>query len=271
MNRGLMLKAAREMGPPTLLLGLGLLLVEGILAFVLPTFQQEIGEVLHRMALIQRFLKALLGTELPGEVGPDFLVALRWVHPVVLALLWAHAIICCTRVPAGEVDRGTVDILLSLPVSRWRLFFSESVVWLGSGIVLVAMALAGSALGSARVSADLRPSSARLAVVIVNLACLYLAVGGLTWLVSALSDRRGRAIAVVFAIVLASFLLNYLAQFWRPAQRLSFLSVLSYYRPMLILQDGAWPMKDLVVLGAAAAASWLSAGWVFSRRDLMSV
>jgi len=31
-----------------------------------------------------------------------------------LALTWAHALLCCTRVPAGDVDRGTADILFGL-------------------------------------------------------------------------------------------------------------------------------------------------------------
>jgi len=46
-------------------------------------------------------------------------------------------------------------------------------------------------------------------LVMANFFGVYLAVGGIAFLVSALSDRRGRAMAVVFAIVLASFLLNF--------------------------------------------------------------
>jgi hypothetical protein len=89
--------------------------------------------------------------------------------------------------------------------------------------------------------------------------------------VSALSDRRGRAITLVFAVVLASFLLNYLAQFWSVAEKVSFLSILTYYRPLVILRDGSCPVKDMAILLTIASLLWSAAGVVFARRDLCTV
>ena len=77
--------------------------------------------------------------------------------------------------------------------------------------------------------------------------------------------------AAVFVLVLASFLLNYLAQFWEPARRIRHLSLLTYHRPLLALRDGVWPILDLAVLGSLAAASWIAGGIVFARRDLSTV
>ena len=263
-----MLKALRETWAVTLLFGLGLGLVEALLAIALPSLQRQLGDLLERLGFVQQFLKVLVGMDVAGELGPDLFVALRWVHPVVLALLWAHAIIHCTRLPAGEVDRGTIDVLLGLPISRWSLFVSESLIWLTCAVAVLMMGLAGSLVGGTRNPPEYRPELGRVAMVLVNLGFLYLAVGGLAWCVSALSDHRGRAIAVVFAVVLGSFLINYLAQLWKPAERLSVLSVLTYYRPLFILRDGAWPAKDLAVLGGTALVVWSAAGWTFSRRDL---
>jgi hypothetical protein len=102
--------------------------------------------------------------------------------------------------------------------------------------------------------------------VLVNLLCLYAAVGAAGWFCSALSERRGRAIGVVFVFVLASFLLNFLAQFWEPAKRVEFLGILRYYRPLFILRDGSWPVRDLVVLLSVAIVLWVSAGLILARR-----
>jgi ABC-2 type transport system permease protein len=263
-----MLKALRETWLVTLLFGLGLGLVEALLAVALPTLQRQLGDLLERLGFVQQFLKVLVGMDVAGPLGPDLFVALRWIHPVVLALVWAHAIIHCTRVPAGEVDRGTIDVLLAMPVSRWGLYVSESVVWMASAGVVLTLGLAGSMVGERGNPPETQPTPAHVGIVLVNLACLYGAVGGVAWLVSALSDHRGRAIAVVFAVVVASFLINYLAQLWKPAERLSVLSVLTYYRPLFILRDGAWPSKDLAILGGTALVTWSAAGWTFSRRDL---
>ena len=101
-----------------------------------------------------------------------------------------------------------------------------------------------------------------------NLYCVYLAVGGIAWLVSAGSDRRGRAIAVIFALLLISFLLNFLAQFWAPARQIAFLSVMHYYQPARILSSGHFPYRDVLILSVSRAASWMLGCEVFARRNI---
>lgn len=272
MNRGLLLKAVRELVPPTLLLGLAIMVVEIVLAYVLPTLQRQIPTQMLQIPFVRTILQAILGAQLSGPIGPDILSAICWVHPVVLALLAAHAIISCTRVPAGEVDRGTIDVLLSLPVSRTGLFVSDTAVWMLSGLVMLGLALVGNAIGATwALAPELRPSAPKLAYIALNLLSLYFAAGGLAWLASALSDRRGWAMGVVFAILLASFLINFLAEFWTPAKQVSFLSVLTYYRPLYILRDGTPRWSDIAILAGAGGALWAAAGVVFHRRDLSTL
>src|SRR5437868_12941651 len=129
MNRGLIIRAFRELWPTTLVLGLVLLNVEAILAFVLPKFGAQMAQEWLQLDFARGIMQAMLGTEIADRIGPQMFQAMAWVHPVPLALAWAHALLCCTRVPAGEVERGTADILLGLPISRWELFFSETSVW----------------------------------------------------------------------------------------------------------------------------------------------
>ena len=91
----------------------------------------------------------------------------------------------------------------------------------------------------------------------VNLYCVYVAVGGIAFLVSAWSDRPGQAIAIVFALLLISFLFNFLAQFWGPAKQVAFLSVMQYYQPARILSSGDFPVRDVLILLAIGGTSWL--------------
>ncbi len=271
MNRGLLIRAFRESWPATLLLGLVLMAVEAALAFVLPRFGSQLAEQWLQLDFVRGIVQAMLGTEIAGRVGPQIFQSVAWVHPVVLALTWAHALVSCTRVPAGEVDRGTADVLLGLPVSRWEVFFSETLVWLVCGASILAAALAGNLLGAQGLLREDRPQLSRLFVVLTNLFCLYAAVGGLTWLVSSFSDRRGRAMTSVFLVLLALFLLNYLAQFWGPLEKIAFLSPLHYHRPVTVLGSGVWPWRDMGVLLASGGVMWLAAGAVFARRDLCTV
>jgi ABC-2 type transport system permease protein len=262
------LKSARELLPATLMLGLAIMLAEGVLGYVLPTFAKQLVGDLTAIPFLQSVFKALVGAEITEGAGPEMFTAVAWVHPVPLALLWAHAALGSTRVPAGEVDRGTVDVLLGLPVSRWGVYASDSAAWVASGVLLIGAALAGNWIGSLWLPGAARPDYPRVGVVLVNLLAMYLAVGALGYLCSSLSNRRGWAMGVVFAIVVASFLVNYLAQFWTPAQRVEFLSVLRYYKPLFVMREGAWPWGKMGVLGGVAGVLWVVGGVITARRDL---
>lgn len=268
MNRGLMLKAAVEIRTSTLLCGGLLCGVEAILAYVLPTFQAQFSENLRQIRFLQTFFSAMLGVDASEQFGPEAFMAFPWVHPVVLALVWAHALVCCTRLPAGEIEQGTADVTFTLPVTRWEILRSETAVWLAASLTVMAMILLGNTVGGSYAVAAEHAEGARTLIVLANLWCLHLAVGGLSWLVSALSNRRGVAITVAFVLLLASFLLNYLAQFWEFAKRIAFLGLLDYYRPLVILRDGIMPWRDMAILLMAAILLWTAAGVVFTRRDV---
>ena len=268
MNRGLILKTLRETWPWTLLFALAVGGVEVLLAHILPTFFGEGSAAFLQFGFFRTILEGLLGTEVGSALGPEMVTSIAWVHPLVMTLIWAHAIWFCTRVPAGEVDRGTVDVLLSLPVSRTRLYVCESAVWAVAGLAVVTMALVGNLIGGRFAPPELRGTPRQLIVVVVNLFCLYLVVGSATLLVSALSDRRGRAVGAAIAFILLSTLVDSLAPFWEPAGRVAFLCITSYYWPLPILQGEPWPVADMLVLTAVAIGCWLGAAVVFVRRDL---
>ena len=86
-----------------------------------------------------------------------------------------------------------------------------------------------------------------------------------------MGDRRGRAMTIVFLVLLALFLLNYLAQFWQPLEKFVVLSPLHYHRPVNVLSRGAWPWRDMAVLLGVGGVLWLAGGIVFARRDLCTV
>jgi len=271
VNRGVMTKTWREIRWITLFFGLGLAVLELLLTYIIPTAFGAVPAEWFQVSFFQDFLKGLLGTQIGDVVGPRALTSLPWVHPVALALLWAHEIAICTQLPAGETDRGTIDVLLGLPVSRTRAYLSVTVVWLAAGLFVVAMGFAGNMIGSSLAPPDFRSPIDRVLIVVANLLCLYVAVGGFACMVSTLSNHRGRAIGLVFAVVLASFFLSVLAPMWEPARSISFLSVLNYYRPMTVLAGSSPPAADMLVLVTTGAVFWAVGAGVFARRNICTV
>lgn len=271
MMRGILLKSFHEVWVPTLLCGMGLLVIIALLTFVLPQIVEGMSEIFEQMPFVKSLITAMLGTEVGERITARTMQSFLWVHPVVLALIWGHEITLCTRVPAGEIDRGTIDILLSWPVSRRKVYWAETIVWLMTGLFVIGMGLVGHRIAAPTMPDDMRPDMQSVAMIMTNLFGVYLAVGGIAMLVSSLSDRRGRAVAIVFALVLASFLLNFIAQFWEPAKRFSILSVMDYYQPAQIIESGLFPTADIVVLLSVAGVSWLLGGEILARRSICTV
>ena len=271
MNAGLLNKSVREAFAVIAVCCIGIMVFEALMSYIFWSYQDEFAISIGSIEFIQDFINSMVGGRAGGAIGPGTLSSLAWVHPLVLSIVFALEITLCTRVPAGEIDRGTIDVLLALPVSRWAVYTAETVVWLGAGLALVSFAYLGSTLGYLWVPAEDRPEAQRIVFILVNLYCLYLSVGALSLMASALSDRRGRAIGIIFAVVLTLFLWNFLGQYFEPLDRVSFLNVFSYYKPMPILNDGTFPLRDTLVLLGCAVPLWISGGVIFSRRDICTV
>ncbi|MFC1759228.1 ABC transporter permease subunit [Planctomycetota bacterium] len=269
--RGLFTKTLHEVGLTTILFGFSLMSVMALLTYILPQIQEGMSGMLDHMPFAKSMLTALLGTELGEEISARTMQAYLWVHPVVLALIWAHEIIFCTRMPAGEIDGGTIDVLLGLPVSRRAVFYCESIVWLASGVLILFMGFLGHCITAPSMPPEMRPELSRAMLVMANLYCVYLAVGGIAFFVSSFCDRRGRAMAIIFGILLASFLLHFVAQFWDPAKQIAFLSLMEYYQPARILQGGDPPLRDVAMLLFIGGSSWLLGGEVVARRSICTV
>lgn len=269
---GLLQKIWVEVRWPVLFFSLGLFSVMSVLTALLPKILANMNQFFDKMPMIRPLLTALLGVDPGNQASAQISQAFLWVHPTVLSLIWAHEVMYCSRVPAGEVDRGTADFLLCLPLSRWEIFWAETVGWLVSGTCIILSGYAGHLLISLTIQPDMRLSVLKSMTVIVNLSAVYLAIGSFSFFVSTMSNRRGRAIGIVFTVLLASFLLNFLAQFQDWAKFISpWLSVMAYYRPAIIIQSGEFPWFDIAVLVFISGLIWLASGFVFHYRSICTV
>ncbi len=271
INRGLVHKSLLETAWGTVLFAAGLCAFHALAAVAAAKFYTGIVETLAQLEIARYILAALLGTSDADIVGPAAFAALPWVHPLPLVLLFAHAITYATRMPAGETDHGTIDVLLAFPVSRATVYASESVAWMVSSVMLFAGGFLGHFAGAFWTGKDQPPSMLQLLMFNANLFTLYLAVGGVAWISSAVSNRRGRAAGATFAVLLASMIVSAMASFNEVIARIGFLGLLYYFRPFQIVQGGDWPLQDLLILFIVALAAWITGLCIFRRRDLPTI
>jgi len=252
----------------TIALALGLCVTEVLFVFALSTFFQDMIGTFLQVPFVRKLVAVLLGVDVNGDIGPMLLMSLAWVHPLVLSLAFAHALIVCTRVPAGEIDRSTIDLILSVPASRTELYCSETIVWLLTGLMVIACGFIGNVVASVAMQTSEMGTIGSRALVALNLYALYLAAGGIAWFASSICDRRGRAVAIAFGILIASLLIHILAAFNAKLKSIAFLSLFEYHRPIFILQGHATALHDMGILLLVGISFWLAGLLLFARRDI---
>jgi len=194
-------------------------------------------------------------------------VAIGFIHPITVGLNLIFAVGFTTAAIAGERQRGTLEVLLSRPISR-RVVYATLAV---SGALFVGMAVLGSVVGSL-VGAGLTGRTAELGVgqlplLWLNGALLYWAIGAIALLASTSFDRLSPALGLTLAFVVVSYFLDVLGSLWPDAKGLQPYSVFHYFDPKTILA-GFPDAGDLVVLGVVTVVAVVAALVVFPRRDL---
>ena len=135
----------------------------------------------------------------PGYLGAELFSIM---FPLVFIGLGASWGASATSV---EEERGTADLLLTLPVSRSRVLLAKLVALLtavtGLGAVLWAVLLVGARMVDLRIGG---PQLAAACAAVILLGCVYAGVG---LLVGAVTGRRAVALGASVALALAAFLL----------------------------------------------------------------
>jgi ABC-2 type transport system permease protein len=221
-----------------------------------------------RFPFLRKVFEAGFGIKVEGEVSINILFAVSFTHAVVLALSWAVMIAITTRVTVGEIEKGTADLLLTLPVSRSEVYVSTSLVWVLAATLLAFCPVIGVWIGSLVFTTPEVIEVARYFKPAVNFLCLLLAVGGISSLIACCLDRRGPAIAMVVGIVLLSAVLNFIEPFIEAMKPLRFLGLLNYFRPVDVFRADSWPLTSMSILLGLSFTCGLLGLLVFHRREI---
>jgi ABC-2 type transport system permease protein len=102
----------------------------------------------------------------------------------------------------------------------------------------------------------------------LNLGLLMLSWGGIAMAIGAVSRRRSVAVGITGVLALGTYLLDYVARLWQPAEKIAWLSPFRYYKPFDLMIGLPLPLKNLAVLGAVSVAGFIAAYVLYARRDI---
>jgi ABC-2 type transport system permease protein len=314
-------KLLRDVRLSLLLVGLVLFLFQCLWAKITARIVGEIAPYFSLLASrqgesLQDFLKVIFSG--PGKViqtlaGGEHIefdramdvLSIGYVHPLMQTLFCIWAIGRATGAIAGEIDRGTMELLLAQPLARSRLVLAHLCVDLLTIPVLCLFLWSGNWLGAWLVGPitprvielpDLllafktNPDPARLQThpaafgpALLAVAALMFAVSGYTMWLSALGRFRWRVLGSAVFLTLIQFLINLVGQMWEEVFGwLRPFTVFYYFQaqPIVLGRGGnvdlsVWnhgqPLIQLpgaLVLLAVGVLGYSLTLWTLSRRDL---
>lgn len=238
------------------------------------------------------------GENMRFERAADML-SIGYVHPLMQIILCVWAIGRAAAALVGELDRGTLELLLAQPVPRGKLVAAHLIVdlivipllaiclWLGTwtgyqmlGPFDVNLEEVQKQFAMLPFPVVVNPEFLKVDVwafapAVVNIMALMFSVSGVTMLISAAGRFRGKVMGVAIVIFLVMFLLNVIAQLWDTIEVIRPATVYYYFQPQRIILSGKWDVatpfgqvNGTVVLLAVGVIGYLLAWFWFRRRDL---
>lgn len=239
-----------------------------------------------------QIIRALLGGDSINLTRSLDVLSIGYVHPLTQTILCIWAVGRASSAIAGEIDRGTMELLLAQPIARSRLILAHFLVdlivipmlclsmWAGTWIGL---AIFGEIeFGSRSAIGSLRADPMSILPALGNVAALLFAVSGTTIWLSARGRFRGRVLGLAVLITLLQFLVNVVALLWSGIAPLRPFSVFYYYQPQQIIFQNRWTVdlseswnfhrplaiNVLLVLVGVGFVGYSLALSTFERRDL---
>jgi ABC-2 type transport system permease protein len=232
----------------------------------------DAGKWGNLLNLLPDFMQPMMGASLVKMASPAGQLSVVFGHPVTILICVGWAVGRGSDSISGEIGRGTMDLLLSLPVWRFSVMAVPGVVATVGAAVLAASVWLGMALGLLCVRFPNPPTLGQFLPGVVNLFAMTFCFTGITTVVSSCSRDRWRTISLAGGFFIVSLILKVVARMWPKGAWLNYFSFLSLFQPQeLILAppSEAWPglrydtkllLIGLLAYGIAAVLFW--------RRDI---
>src|SRR5262245_4184071 len=319
----LLRRLLRDVRPALIVVCLVLFIFAAFWVKITQRVTSEIAPVFNSVALLvgdQKLFQDVLFKG-PGKVSqaalgwgdlnfekPNDFLAMGMLHPIVLTLAVVWAVGRAAGAVAGEVDRGTMELLMSQPVPRNRLILAHFLVDLAALPAICLAFFFGTQFGLAIVG-DFVPDYTALknlkrpdgkaipfpipdhpeplpvsglgeAAGLANTVALMFAVSGITIAISSAGRSRWKVTGFAVLTVVVMFVANTIGQLWEPAGWVRPFTLFFYYQPQKAMLDGNWlvdigaawsgapRIPGILVLFLLGILGYLFALRTFTRRDL---
>ncbi len=175
---------------------------------------------------------------------------------------------------AGLITRdfgsGTLDVLLSAPISRTRFLLSRIAALLILTTVVMAASYVSIMIGAAIWASEVELGALELLLVHLQMLVFTLAIAGGGLLLATLILQPGRTYGLAAGIIVIMFVLLIVADIASNLEWLEKISIFGYWNPVDQLGPGDFIWRDTLVLGVTAVVTAILSLAIFRRRDIVA-
>ncbi|MCP4611674.1 MAG: hypothetical protein GY845_23440 [Planctomycetes bacterium] len=256
---------------------LRILPIWALIALVIFLFQIAICGIVHDNESVKTFinfidrLPSFIKTVFGGEslqVGNiSGLIAIGYNHPLVLTLYMLFAVGVPTGLLAGEVQKGTMELILSRQVTKIHVYICAGLITITGMFALVLVMFGGTIFATNLYDFGQAIPLYSFFKAAINGGLLASAAGGIA-LLAAACFQRNTAVWLTVAYLVANYFVSVIAEWWSLMKWLKPTTIFYYVDGAKIFTEPTWPISNMCVLLSILIISTILGGVIWSRRDL---
>ena len=171
------------------------------------------------------------------------------------------------RTISTEVEKNTLDVMLSYPITRWRYLLEKFSVFLTYNLLYPILMILFAVLSAIGLNEPINFATFTYSVIGVWL--LFFALGSLSLLCGALFLKSKIALTASGIVILGQYILVRVGGMVESAKSVKYFSLFNYLNAGTIVNAGTIPIIELVVVIAVGMIDLVGALYIFQKRELV--
>jgi ABC-2 type transport system permease protein len=227
---------------------------------------EKVKTMLAFIDMLPSIVKSALGGDMLRIGNTAGLIAIGYNHPFVLFLFMLFAVGTPTGLLAGEVQRGTMELILSRSVTKTQVYLCAGILTLVGMFALVFVMFLGTVAAVNIFTFKDRVPLAAFFRIAINGGLLASTFGAFALLCAGTFSRLYAAVSVAVAFLVVNYFVAIVSNWW---PRMAFLRPATLF--YLVDSSNAWqgwPLGNLGILVVILLAAVGLGAVIWHRRDL---
>jgi hypothetical protein len=246
------------------------------IALMIFIMQIAVSGIVHDNANVRAFLgfldmlpsivKTALGGEMLQAGNTSALLTIGYQHPFVMFLCMLFAVGVPAGLLTGEVQKGTMELILSRPVTKTQVYLCACILTLAGMFALVLTMFFGTFVAVHIYRFDPPVQLDLFFRIAINGGLLASTFGAFTLLCAATFGRLYTVVGISVAFLSLNYFVSLVSEWWPSLRFLKRATIFYFiYYSNLMRQ---WPLRNMAILSAIILATAAIGALIWRRRDL---